>query len=104
MPRKNEIGTDGFYCRDGAEAGFVRGGVEIGAGFVPEVGSIRGVGKFVVERDGFVPVERGGVAEGDGLGEGVGVGHGFSRDSHSCHLAESMPPNSFQSAWQRCDQ
>ena len=52
--------------------------------------------------------EESGSAEGAGVGlgegGGVGVGHGLSREVHSCHLAESLPPNSFQRVWQRSDQ
>jgi len=81
---------------------FVSGeGVEDGEGEVPGTGDaseefVTGVGD-----DKGVGV---GVGVGKGVGEGVGVGHGFSRESHSFQGAESLPPNSFQSAWQRSDQ
>ena len=68
----------------------------------------------LVPADWFDEIAEGGVAGGVmpgiaagvgvGVGLGVGVGHGFSSEVHSCQGADSLPPNSFQSAWQRSDQ
>ena len=71
-----------------------------------------GKGEGAGDEAGFVPEDASGVDDGrgwggtlgEGVGDGVGVGHGFSRESHSCQEAASLPPNSFQSAWQRSDQ
>ena len=102
------------------KAAFVGVGDE--AGFVPEesgVGDGKGMAKGdeLAEEVGVdargsdeLPIdelligELPGIGVGEAVGEGVGVGHGFSRDSHSCQVAVSLPPNSFQSAWQRSDQ
>jgi len=66
------------------------------------------VGEGGEDAAGFVPVEGevSGEVEGNGgaLGLGVGVGHGFSREIHSYHSAVSVPPSSFQRAWQRLAQ
>jgi len=88
----------------GDEAGFVPGGIGVGDGEGVAKGDevAKGVGEGAGVSDEAPMGELPGI--GIGEGEGVGVGHGFSRDSHSCQVAVSLPPNSFQSAWQRSDQ
>jgi hypothetical protein len=86
------------------ESGLVAPGVGVAAVFVPEMGE---VAKLPVDA-GDAPGPAGTSADegvgdtGEGVGVGViigvGVGHGFSRDSHSCHSAASLPPNSFHSS------
>lgn len=90
---------------DGVE---IKVGEEFGSGVGERLEPPEEEGEGIGDGDGVSgvigPGEEVGVGVAVGVGEGVGVGHGFSKDSHSCQEAESLPPNSFQSAWQRSDQ
>ena len=81
------------------------------AGFVPATLSVQNGGGVAVaavvatgEAVAVGDAEERDATDGMEVGLGVGVGQGFSREVHSCHGAESLPPNSFQRAWQRSDQ